>query len=575
MSDIMRHKVVCGHVGAGPGFGRVHIDNACVTFRSSEDVRILSQVTECYDCPLEEVKTLSEHGNSSFQVNTRYPTLLQVKYVSVSDQECNKTYHFEQFGVYHLDTHNCGITVLTEPVNAFLPIFWAFVIICFLVGLRLSYQSVYKSAIFRRFLVWFRLRFGSRLQQSTINPEEQDTTQLVETAEVEARQSRRVRSLDAFRGLSITIMIFVNYGGGSYYFFNHSPWNGLTVADLVFPWFVWIMGVSLVISTQSQLRNSVPRKKIVLRVIKRSIILVFLGLIINSEGSNDLRTFRLPGVLQRFGLTYIIVGCTEAMLLPRQFPEAISPWLDLRCSVWQWLVALTCLGLHTLVTFCLHVPGCPTGYLGPGGLDHNGAFSNCTGGAAMWVDKSVFGSEHIYQSPSSMRIYHGTAHDPEGLLGTLTCVFLCWLGAGAGKVLLVHKSWRARVTRWLVWAVICGLVAGALCGFTKNTGLIPINKNLWSITFVMATASMAFFLLSIMYILIDVNRFWSGSPFIFPGMNSILMYMGHEIMSGMFPWSWKPFTESHAELLAMNIWGCSLWVIASFILYKKKMFLAL
>ena len=68
MSDIMRHKVVCGHVGAGPGFGRVHIDNACVTFRSSDDVRILSQVTECYDCPLEDVKTLSDDGNSSFQV---------------------------------------------------------------------------------------------------------------------------------------------------------------------------------------------------------------------------------------------------------------------------------------------------------------------------------------------------------------------------------------------------------------------------------------------------------------------------------------------------------------------------
>ena len=131
MSDIMRHKVVCGHVGAGPGFGRVHIDNACVTFRSSDDVKILSQVTECYDCPLEEVKTLSENGNSSFQVcmfaiftlfpffyhiqvNTRYPTLLQLKNVSLSGQECSTTYHFEQFGVYHLDTHNCGITVLTE-----------------------------------------------------------------------------------------------------------------------------------------------------------------------------------------------------------------------------------------------------------------------------------------------------------------------------------------------------------------------------------------------------------------------------------------------------------------------------
>ena len=193
----------------------------------------------------------------------------------------------------------------------------------------------------------------------------QDTAQLVENAEVVARQSRRVRSLDAFRGLSITIMIFVNYGGGSYYFFNHSPWNGLTVADLVFPWFIWIMGVSLAISTQSQLRNSVPRKKILLRVVKRSIILMLLGLVINSKGANpnDLKTLRIPGVLQRFGLTYLIVGMTEAMLLPRQFPDVTSPLLDLTSSVWQWMVAASCLALYTIITFQLPVPGCPTGLL--------------------------------------------------------------------------------------------------------------------------------------------------------------------------------------------------------------------
>ena len=204
----------------------------------------------------------------------------------------------------------------------------------------------------------------------------QDTTQLVETAEVAARQSRRVKSLDAFRGLSITVMIFVNYGGGSYYFFNHSPWNGLTVADLVFPWFVWIMGVSLAISTQSRLRNSVPRRQLVLRVLKRSAILILLGLIINSRGGgNDLRTLRLPGVLQRFGLTYVVVGVAESLLLPRQFPEQ-SPapqLLDLTSSGWQWLAALLSLGLYTAVTLLLPVPGCPTGYLGPGGLADGGA----------------------------------------------------------------------------------------------------------------------------------------------------------------------------------------------------------
>ena len=204
----------------------------------------------------------------------------------------------------------------------------------------------------------------------------QDTTQLVETAEVVARQSRRVKSLDAFRGLSITVMIFVNYGGGSYYFFNHSPWNGLTVADLVFPWFVWIMGVSLAISTQSRLRNSVPRRQLVLRVLKRSAILILLGLIINSRGGgNDLRTLRLPGVLQRFGLTYVVVGVAESLLLPRQFPEQspAPPLLDLTSSGWQWLAAVLSLGLYTAVTLLLPVPGCPTGYLGPGGLTDGGA----------------------------------------------------------------------------------------------------------------------------------------------------------------------------------------------------------
>merc|ERR1719273_1218987 len=97
-------------------------------------------------------------------------------------------------------------------------------------------------------------------------------------------KNKRVRSLDAFRGLAIVIMIFVNYGGGGYSFFAHARWNGLTVADLVFPWFMWIMGVSMVISIQSQLRKSVSRRKMILNVLRRSAILFFLGLVINSIG---------------------------------------------------------------------------------------------------------------------------------------------------------------------------------------------------------------------------------------------------------------------------------------------------
>jgi len=593
MADILDRKLVCGTGEPGGKLGRVHIDNACVQLQglnNSDSYQVLTQNYQCFGCPLEkswdspvllsDLSYSEVNATYSFQVQTRYSTVLEV--VKNKNTSCSTTHHFEQYGVYQLDLDSCNISVLDKPVNAFLPIFWAFVFLCLLAGVRLAYQSVYKTAVFRRFLVWLQLRSESPLlDDHEAQNTDQDTAQLLETAEAAAKKARRVKSLDAFRGLAITIMIFVNYGGGSYYFFNHSPWNGLTVADLVFPWFIWIMGVSLAISTQSQLRNSTPRKKIVLRVIKRSIILVFLGLIINSEGgNNDLSTMRFPGVLQRFGVTYMVVGVMESMLLPRQYPDismrgAMGPVLDLTTSAWQWLAALFCLALHTAITFQLPVPGCPTGYLGPGGLAGNRSHPKCTGGAAMWVDVSVFGPKHIYQHPSSTPIYHGGPHDPEGLLGTLTSIVLCWLGVAAGRVLLVHQEWQARIKRWLVWGLVCGLISLTLAGCSQNNGVIPINKNLWSISFIMATGSMAFILLTSMYLLIDVYRFWSGSPLYYPGMNSILLYMGHEICSGMFPWSWKPLGNSHAELLAMNMWGCGLWVLTSYILYRKKMFLAL
>ena len=77
------------------------------------------------------------------------------------------------------------------------------------------------------------------------------------------------------------------------------------------------------------------------------------------------------------------------------------------------------------------------------------------------------------------------------------------------------------------------------------------------------------------YLMIDVWGIWSGSPFYYAGMNSILLYMGHEICHDYFPFSWKLFTHTHSELLAMNIWGTTLWVIAAYVLFKKRIFLAL
>lgn len=116
----------------------------------------------------------------------------------------------------------------------------------------------------------------------------------------------RLQSLDSFRGFALTIMIFVNYNGGYYYFFSHSLWNGLTVADLVFPWFVWIMGTSMAIAFNSLLRRKTPRKTMLYKVVRRACVLFALGLALSNL--YDLRNGRIPNVLQRFAISYLVVG---------------------------------------------------------------------------------------------------------------------------------------------------------------------------------------------------------------------------------------------------------------------------
>ena len=162
-------------------------------------------------------------------------------------------------------------------------------------------------------------------------------------------------------------------------------------------------------------------------------------------------------------------------------------------------------------------------------------------------------------------IYHGTLpYDPEGILGCLTSAFLTFIGLQAGKILLTYQNSSHRITRWLAWGALCGLIAGGLCGFGKEGGLIPVNKNLWlvpaaralapanlccardsvmrrvfvakssrehsrhsehvciaflcrSLSYVLAMACFAFVLLSAFYVLIDVSRIWSGAPFTYLG----------------------------------------------------------
>ena len=141
-------------------------------------------------------------------------------------------------------------------------------------------------------------------------------------------------------------------------------------------------------------------------------------------------------------------------------------------------------------------------------------------------------------------------------------------------IIQVFPGHRDRLTRWAAWSLVTGGLGALLCGASQEGGWVPINKNLWSISFVLITSCFAFALLAFLYVLIDLKHWWKGQPFFYAGMNSILLYCGHQIGWMITPFHWALNNmETHAARLPEAMWGVALWLIISFVLYRKKIFI--
>ncbi|XP_015754450.1 PREDICTED: heparan-alpha-glucosaminide N-acetyltransferase-like [Acropora digitifera] len=338
---------------------------------------------------------------------------------------------------------------------------------------------------------------------------------LAENVEVEKNPfvKRRLKSLDTFRGCL-------------------SPFPlGLLVADLVFPWFLWIMGVSITLSFRVLRLRRVSKIKIASKILKRSLILFGLGLFTSNYG--NLEFYRIPGVLQRFGVCYLFVAMMQLLLRPTDNEDRKGRWWHKFRDVYglwkQWIFVFVVLAAYLALTFGVDVPGCPKGYLGPGGIGQGFPnASNCTGGMAGYIDRIALG-KHIYRLPTIKELYKTSLpFDPEGILGCLPSIVLVFFGV--------------QVIR--------------------------------SLSFISATGASSFLLFAVCYLLTDVLGWWNGAPFLYPGMNSILLYVGHGILWRHLPFSWEMDKYAgHGEMLAMNITGTALWCLIAYYLFTKNVFL--
>uniref|UniRef100_A0A669QH92 Heparan-alpha-glucosaminide N-acetyltransferase n=1 Tax=Phasianus colchicus TaxID=9054 RepID=A0A669QH92_PHACC len=549
------------------------MDQALLLVRNelpAQGLRLAARSAACHRCSYQLLAVVppSDGGpGAAAVVDTQHPLSLLLNGSRAGSELCKIQYHFGEFGNYSLvvktlstsaKTISCDIVINEGPINSYLPSYLK--CLC-------SYLCCVEMCNGHARLLSQCFELGSPSTTDSISSDPSPRLWC-------ATSRQRLRSLDTFRGLSLIIMVFVNYGGGKYWFFKHESWNGLTVADLVFPWFVFIMGTSISLSLSSMLRWGSSKQKVLGKILWRSFLLILLGVIVVNPnyclGALSWENLRIPGVLQRLGLTYLVVAALEILFTREMSCPALQ---DVLPSWPQWIFILTLEVIWLCLTFLLPVPGCPRGYLGPGGIGDFGNYPNCTGGAAGYIDRLVLGEKHIYQHPSCNVLYQTTVpYDPEGILGTINTILMAFLGLQAGKIILSYKDQHKQImSRFLIWSL--GIISAILTKCSKEEGFIPINKNLWSTSYVTTMSCFAFILLLLMYYLVDVKRLWSGTPFFYPGMNSILIYIGHEVFENYFPFKWKmQDSQSHAEHLTQNLTATTLWVIISYILYKKKIF---
>ena len=371
--------------------------------------------------------------------------------------------------------------------------------------------------------------------------------------------SQRLYSLDALRGFDM----FWIMGGeeifkslakitGSPFMqtladqFEHPLWNGFHFYDLIFPLFLFISGVATPYSVGREREKGTTRKKLLLRVIRRGLTLVVLGLIYNNGLKlHPLADIRFGSVLGRIGLAYMFANI---IYLYTERRGQIIWFVSLLVGYWVLLMLTSAPGFH------------------PGDLTLQGNF-------ASYVDRTIIPG-HLYVGYTAPDGKWIGLHDPEGLMSTIPAIGTGLLGILAGQLLKNSPiSPSAKSGR----LAIAGVIAVAL-GLVWNT-VFPINKNLWTSSFVLNVGGISLILLAAFYYIIDVKGYKKWAFFFSViGMNSILIYLsGHFIdweymTKGFFTWFGQLIGDPWNDLAMVFAYLAVKWVFL-YILYRKKIFL--
>ncbi|MEZ2413636.1 acyltransferase family protein [Muriicola sp. E247] len=357
----------------------------------------------------------------------------------------------------------------------------------------------------------------------------------------------RIISVDIFRGLTIALMILVNTPGTWEYVFpplRHAEWHGYTPTDLVFPFFLFIVGTSIVFAYRNKEPNSATYRKISVRTLKLLGLGLFLGAFtISFPFIKDFAEIRFPGVLQRIGVVFFFAA---VLFLNFNWKVILGITIAILVGYWVWL-----------------------GYIPLNG--ETPTFERAPNNWANFVDLQVFGT-HMYKED----------YDPEGLLSTFPSIASSLLGIFTGLILI---SQRAKKELLLLLLGILMLLLGYIWDLA-----FPINKALWSSSFVLVTAGWANIFLALIYYLTDVKGIQFGSIFKYTGANAITVYFLSSFVTKLFysiqveeglslhGWIYKniyvhSFLSGELSSLLYGLSVMGFYLLLALFMYRRKIFI--
>jgi predicted acyltransferase len=348
------------------------------------------------------------------------------------------------------------------------------------------------------------------------------------------KSTGRLVSLDAFRGAVMAFMVLVNNPGDGHHVYaplEHAEWHGWTPTDVVFPSFLWIVGVALTLSARTQSFR---------QVFRRAAILYVLGVLVYVYPGFSWSTQRLLGVLQRIAICYLIAA---AIYLTTSVHGQIV-----------WIVSL--LAGYWLLMTLVPVPG-----YGAGRLDVEGNFAH-------YVDRVVLGSHNYLQTKT---------WDPEGIVSTLPAIATALLGIMAGHLLRLQRTLAQR-TAWMALTGSLLVAAGLVCNIW-----LPINKKLWTSSFSLFMAGLDFVMLAGFVWLVDIGGYKRAvRPLVIMGMNAIAVYLVSEFLAeamgwvGLDTWLNNLFGRMVSPINASLLYAIGftlLMYLFAYVLYRRAWFL--